>query len=860
MNKLIFIQIFVLFFLHVSKAQSIEIKGNVTNKFAKPIANANITCRSLVNNAIIQYSATNEEGNFNINFSTSESKILIKVSHVYYKTVIDTLVLKAKNKYNISLEESSISLKEVVLKNKKVKDTMKIKIDSLNLTEKSTLRDILSKTDGFNVSDEGGISFRGKQINKVLINKKEVFVNQNKIALDNLDYQIMNNLELINNYKDKFNLSFDSNVESVLNVNTKKEFKGVLKTSAEVGYGFVNSYQAKAKGMFFSDQLNTFLTNNTNTIGNKDFSFEDVSSAFKNKSSSFFKENFTPYFLEDELQKKAFDSNSSLTFRKEANKNKLGIVIYYNNLDFTKKNTNQVQKLNQEMVKEEVNEISNKGNSILTNLAFTHKINKNSLLLFLSDFAYSVLAKSGDNNVVNFFPLQNSSTEKNIFNTYSFLLNNDLSLKSRVNEKTILEVGIQNNLERSSQDFESVFFINNPLYVSQSFNFKNNYWKAYGEVGKKINEESYFSTTLKSSIGNEILSLKTNFDRQVINNEISIHYGCKKNNGLEMSITATPQMYHFLNNKVAKTNIVFNAKATASYKLSQNRILRLDYTQDNDYIDLYKNIDTLKLSFNNRLINEKPLTETISKFKEIGLGYYYSSLIKGRSFYINSTLKESTNHLQPILNSIVDNIFYYTNKLLDKKRDANVSVGVSKNYYLTKHYHLLRFSGSYYFNWGKIPTFINDEQKKYTTENQSVKSTISFEPKKIFFTEIAFSTTLNTQKLFLDDSKINSFNSTIYELGIIRKKDNFEFNISIGKRINKTSDFAFEIPILSVNSIFKITNKLNFFIKGKYLFHLLKTQNTENTNLNIVSDGNLIYIDSNQNNLNYLLLGLTYKF
>lgn len=860
MNKGIFFQLLILCTVYLSNAQTIEIEGNVTNQFTKPIANANITCKSLANNAIIQYSTTNEDGSFNLKFSTSEAKILIKVSHVYYKTVIDTLVLKAKNKYNISLEESSINLKEVVLKSRKIKDTMKIKTDSLNLTERSTLRDILSKTDGFNVSNEGGISFRGKQINKVLINKKEVFVNQNKIALDNLDYQIMNNLELINNYKDKFDVSFDSNVESVLNVNTKKEFKGVLKTSAEAGYGFVDSYLAKAKGMFFSDQLNAFLTNNTNTIGNKDFSFQDVSSAFKNKSSSFFKENFTSFFLEDELQKTAFDSNSSLTFRKETNQNKLGLVIYYNNLNFSKRNTNQVQKLNEEMVKEEVLEISNNGNSILTNLAFTRKINKNSLLFFSSDFAYSVLTKLGDNTVLNFFPLQNSSTEKNIFNTQSFLLNNDLSLKNRINEKTIIEFGVQNNFEQSNQDFESNFFITNPLYISQSFNFKNNYWKAYGEVGKKINEVSYFSTTLKSTIGNEVLSLNTDLNRQIINNEISLYYGYKKSNGFDMSMTATPQMYHFLTNDGTKTNFQFNAKATISYKLSQNKTVRLEYTQNNDYIDLYKNIDTLKLSFNNRLINEKPLTETISKYRSLDFNYYYISIIKGKSFYVNSTLSESSNHLQPILNSIVDNIFYYTNKLLDKKQDANISVGASKNYYLTKHYHLLRLSGSYYFNWGKIPTFINDEQKKYTTENQSVKSTISFEPKKIFFTEITFSTTLNTQKLFLDDSKINSFNSTIYEFGIIRKKDNFEFNISIGKRINRTSDFAFEIPFLNVNSTLKLTNKLNCFVKGKYLFHLLKTQNTENTNLNIVSDGNLIYIDSNQNNLNYLLLGLSYKF
>jgi hypothetical protein len=860
MNKNIIFQFLILFNVIFSHAQSIQVEGNVTNQFDKPIANANITFKLMSSNAIIEYGTTNDEGYFNIKFNTTEAKVLIKVSHIYNKTVVDTLVLKAKNTYNISLEESFISLKEVVLKSKKIRDTMRIKTDSLNLTQRSTLRDILSKTDGFNISNEGGISFRGKQINKVLINKKEVFINQNKIALDNLDYQIMNNLELINNYRDKFNVSFDSNVESVLNVNTKKEFKGVLKTIAEAGYGFIDSYLIKDKAMFFSDQLNTFLTNNTNTIGKKDFSFEDVSAAFKNKSSSFFKENFTSYFLEDDLLKKAFGSNTSVTFRKEANKNKIGFVVYYNNLNFSKRNTNVVQKINEEVIKEEAIELNNNGHSILTNLVLAHRMNKSNILFFSSDMAYSKLSKSGMNHVVNFYPLQNNSTEKNVFDTNSFLLNTELSLKQKINEKTILVVGLQNNFEKSKQDFESNFYISTPLYALQSFDFKNNYWKLYGEWSKKINEDNYIATKVKSTIGDEILHIKNDYKRQIVNNEVSLDYNYNDHNGFEIALAVAPQMYQFLKNNGSKTNTQLNAKASINYALSQSKILRFDYTQDNNYIDLYKNIDTLKLSFNNRLINEKSLLETISKYRELGLGYYYSSIIKGKSFNVSTTLSESTNYLQPVLNSIVNNIFYYTNKLLDKKQDANFSVGGGKKYYLNKQYHLLNFTGNYTYNWGKIPTFIGAEQKKYTAENQSVKAGMGFEPKKIFFTEIEFTTTLSKQKLFLEDTKINSFNTITYQLTLSRKKDNFEYNISLGKKINKTSDFAFQIPFLNLNTTLKITNKLNAFIKGKYLFHLLKTPNTEKTNLNIISDGNLVNISYNQNNINYLLLGLSYKF
>jgi hypothetical protein len=860
MNRRLFSLLFILFVVFVNNAQSIEVEGNVTNQLAVPIPNVNITVKVLANNSIIQYGTTNDQGYYKLKFNTKEAKVLVKVSHIYYKTVIDTLVLKVKNKYTITLNESSISLNEVVVESKKLKDTMRIKTDSLHLTQRSTLRDILSKTDGFNISSEGGISFRGKQINKVLINKKEVFINQNKIALDNLDYQIMNNLELINNYKDQFNVSFESKVESVLNVNTKKEFKGVLKTSTEAAYGFVDRYLAKGKGLFFSDQLNVFVTTNTNTIGKKDFSFEDVAAAFKNNSSAFFKENFTPFFHEDDLLKTAFDSNTSVTLRKETNQNKIGFVFYYNSVDFVKTNNNLVQNIHNEVFKQETLETSNHGNSILANLVLAHKINKNSLLLFSSDIAATSLSKSGMNQVENFYPQQNSTSEKNIFDTASFLLNNELSVKSRINQGTIVVFGLQNNFENSRQDFESNFFITTPLYSKQGFNFKNNYWKLYGECNKKINDYSSITTLLKSTIANESLQVKEDLKRDIINNELSLDYTYNNNNGFEIAAYAAPQMYHFLTKNSSNNNYLFKAKGSVSYALSQNKTVRFDYTQDNNSIDLYKNIDTLKLSFNHRLINEKPLLETISKYRELSLGYYYASIIKGKSFSINTTLSESTNYLQPVLNSIVNNVFYYTNRLLDKKQDANFSVGASKHYYLTKQYHLLNFSGNYLYNWAKIPTFIASELKKYMTESQSLKATIGFEPKKLFFTEITFSTTLNKQKLFLEDTTINALHTMLYELSIHRKKDNFEFSIAIGKKVNKTNDFTFEIPFLNANTTLKITDKLNVFIKGKYLFHLLKTPNTDKTNLSIISDGNLINSNYNQNNINYLLLGLNYKF
>src|SRR5690606_17187557 len=122
---------------------------------------------------------------------------------------------------SIYMEERTIKLEEIEVKARVYTDTLAIDTEQMNLSKSSTLRDILDRTDGMIVSKDGGISYQGKQINKVLINGKEVFINQNKVALDNLNYEIMENVQVINNYKDKFTLDFNNIKDPVININTK---------------------------------------------------------------------------------------------------------------------------------------------------------------------------------------------------------------------------------------------------------------------------------------------------------------------------------------------------------------------------------------------------------------------------------------------------------------------------------------------------------------------------------------------------------------------------------------------------------------------------------------------------------------
>lgn len=856
LNKNIFL--LALLLVNFCYSQSYEVAGKITDDVLKPIANANIVFRSLEDGKIITYLATDNEGHYSVMFAAKSNKIEINITHISYAKRIDTIaLLSAKTIYDQVLQNSAVNLTEIVIVPKFTKDTMKISTNKLNLNNRSTLRDILNKTDGFNVSNDGGITFQGKSINKVLINKKEVFINQNKIALDNLDYEMMDDLELINNYKDQFDIDFGNINSSVINVNTKKEFKGILKISGDAGGGYKDKFLLKLRGLFFSDKLNAFAIHNTNNIGKSELGFKDVSFAFKTNASSFLKENLASFFSEDDLLKKSFVSNTSLTLRKESKKTRFGAVIYYNNIDFTKTTLSETRSTDKTLLKEEENRTTNHGNSLIASLNFVRAINKNSLLFFKSNNLYSENSNTAAVAIQNYLPLNNSSAERNSQNPYAALTNNALSFKQKLSEKNILNIGVEHTFEKSDQRFNSEFKSDATDYSAQSYTLKNNYSNLFLDLERKTSEETWAGIGISSSFMNESLAYNKSEKRNLNRSEIKFQFS-GKNNSVEFEVNAIPQLYTFYSEN-NQTETTFKSNVLFKYIINQNKTLNLDFDIDNQLADLYKNIDTLQISFNNRLINTDDIKSTIARNTNIGLGYYYSNMIKSQSLRVSFAYSTDHNYLQPIFQTIQDNVFYYTNKIIDKKQTYNYSIAGSKGYYINKNYDLFRIKGSYGYTISKSPTFVESLERAYNSENQNITASVGFESKTFFLNEIAVSAALGFQKIFLDDTKINAFESNVYSVDFIKKNNDFEFNLSVGKKFNRTSGNTFGLPFLNLYTNVKITEKLNIFLRGKYLFHLFGFPDTEITDLNIASDGNLIYKNHNQNILNYLLVGLSFK-
>ena len=209
-------------------AQSNQIKGFVTNENNEIINGATIVLYDL-NKNIVAYSITDEKGYYLIS-SKIEADYFLEVSYLGYEKKTVNLSINDTNKDMISLDikltEETNQLDEVVLLLKKEeKDTVNFDLQKLNLQDNDKLKEILEKLPNLQVGEDGVIIYKGNNINKILVNKKETFENQNSLALENIENRLIEGLSVINNYQDEFSVDFDLQEETVLNIETKEEFK-----------------------------------------------------------------------------------------------------------------------------------------------------------------------------------------------------------------------------------------------------------------------------------------------------------------------------------------------------------------------------------------------------------------------------------------------------------------------------------------------------------------------------------------------------------------------------------------------------------------------------------------------------------
>ena len=154
-------------------------------------------------------------------------------------------------------------------------DTIEYSTKDLKLREGALAEDALKRLQGVEVDKDGNVTAQGEQITRVRINGKDFFGGDVKTATQNLPADIINKMQVIDDYGDMANLTGNKtgDAEKILNIEIDPDKNNGYTSMLRVGYGTDDRYQATASIMAMRDKMQLSVLGNLNNINAPLFDF-----------------------------------------------------------------------------------------------------------------------------------------------------------------------------------------------------------------------------------------------------------------------------------------------------------------------------------------------------------------------------------------------------------------------------------------------------------------------------------------------------------------------------------------------------------------------------------------------------------
>ena len=261
-----------------SMAYAANITGKIVDSNKEPLAQASVSLLSSKDSTRINGSAADFNGNFKL-ANVKSGKYIIQVSFVGFNTTNKNITVGNSNLNvgEIQLEESSYMLQEAVVVGVKtpikvMEDTVEYNADTYKTQPNAVVEDLLKRLPGVEVGSDGKITANGKEVTKILVDGKEFFSDDPKVASKNLPVNMVDKLQVVDRKSDLARLTGvdDGEDETVINLTIKKGMKNGWFGTVDAGYGTDDRYKGIFNvNRFWNDNQITFLGNfnNINEMG-----------------------------------------------------------------------------------------------------------------------------------------------------------------------------------------------------------------------------------------------------------------------------------------------------------------------------------------------------------------------------------------------------------------------------------------------------------------------------------------------------------------------------------------------------------------------------------------------------------------
>jgi len=271
LNKLItaFAAALLLIAFNVATAQTTpaKINGKVIDKDQKPVDGATVILLTAKDSATVKSMLSNPDGSF-VFEGLVDNTYQVRITFIGFKNYkSDAVTVQGQNSVTLSaitLVSTSKVLKgvEVTAQKSYVEqkiDRTVVNVNALISNSGANALEVLEKTPGVQVDEDGNITFKGKSGVLVMIDDKPTYLSAANLAtyLKSLPASALDKIELMDNPPAKYDAAGNA---GVINIKTKKsELRGFNGTaSANYAQGFYNRTTESLNMNYRVDKVNLF--------------------------------------------------------------------------------------------------------------------------------------------------------------------------------------------------------------------------------------------------------------------------------------------------------------------------------------------------------------------------------------------------------------------------------------------------------------------------------------------------------------------------------------------------------------------------------------------------------------------------
>lgn len=234
-------------------ASAATVSGTIKDPSGEPMIQAAVQLLAARDSSFVAGTSTDTSGRFRFE-SVKAGQYLVRASYVGYETLFAAVKVGSESRVRvpaITLKETSVMLKEAVVKAVKTEitvkeDTVEYNAGTYKTPPNAVAEDLFKRLPGVEVGSDGSITSNGQTVSKILVDGKEFFADDPKVASKNLPVDMIEKVQVVQRKSDLARLTGvdDGEDETVINLTVKKGMNNGWFGTVDGGYGTDDRYRS----------------------------------------------------------------------------------------------------------------------------------------------------------------------------------------------------------------------------------------------------------------------------------------------------------------------------------------------------------------------------------------------------------------------------------------------------------------------------------------------------------------------------------------------------------------------------------------------------------------------------------------